>query len=85
MRRLVLPAIVAASLVAAPFAFAAESATGTVKSFDMKAHTLTLDSGITYQLPAGFKDPGLKKGEAVKVSWDMKGGKHQAESVTIQK
>lgn len=111
MRRLYLPAIAAAALVAAPLAFAAgtgsmssgtqtqgtaagtatssqyknsaggnasasgasamseeESLTGTVKSFDNKAHTVTLDN-VVFQLPTGFKDPGLKKGEQVKISW----------------
>ena len=58
------PALMAAALAASPFAFAAETATGTVKSFGMNAHTLTFEPAISDQLPANFKDPGLKNGES---------------------
>jgi Cu/Ag efflux protein CusF len=86
MRALLVPAAAAALLATAPFALAAgQTATGTVKAFDMKAHTLTLNDGTLYQLPAGFKDPGLKSGEKVQVSWDMQSGKHEASKVTIVK
>ena len=51
----------------------------------MKAHTLTLNDGVVYQLPAGFKDPGLKAGAKVEVSWDMQAGKHEASKVTLAK
>jgi hypothetical protein len=86
MRALLVPAAVAALLATAPFALAAgQTATGTVKAFDMKAHTLTLNDGVVYQLPSGFKDPGLKSGEKVQISWDMKSGKHEASKVTIVK
>lgn len=85
MRGLVFPAVIAAVFAAAPLAFASETTAGVVKSFDMKAHTLTLDNGTIYYLPAGFKDPGIKDGTKVSVVWDMKYGKHEADSVTIQK
>ena len=85
MRGIVIPAVVAAALAAAPFAFAAEVATGAIKSLDMQAGTLTLENGTTYTLPAGFKDPGLRKGEKVSVVWEMKDGKHEASAVTIVK
>ena len=85
MRGIVFPAVVAAVLTASPFAFAAETATGAIKSFDIKANTLTLANGAVYYLPSGFKDPGFKNGEKVSVVWEMKDGKHQASSVTIQK
>jgi Cu/Ag efflux protein CusF len=85
MRGFIVPALVAVTLAASPFAFAAETATGAIKSFDMKAHTLTLENGTTYMLPAGFKDPGFKKGEKVSVVWEMKDGKHEASAVTIVK
>ncbi len=84
MRRFVAPAVIAAVLTASPLAFAADSATGVIKSMDSKAHTITLDNGVTYQLPANFQ-PMLRTGEKVKVSWEMKNGKHQADSVVIQK
>ncbi|WP_438749638.1 DUF1344 domain-containing protein [Pararhizobium sp. O133] len=61
-------------------AFAANTATGTVRAFDAK--TLTLKDGTSYMLPASFKDPGIKVGEKVKVAYDMIGKKHQATAVT---
>lgn len=85
MRGIVIPAAVAAVLAASPFAFAAETTAGVIKSFDMKAHTLVLEEGTTYYLPAGFKDPGFKKGKKVSVVWEMKDGKHEASAVTIVK
>ena len=56
-----------------------------VKSFDMTKHTLTLADGTIYQLPAGFKDPGLKAGAKVAVIWDMIGSDHKASAVTLTK
>ena len=85
MRALIVPAVTAAFLATSTLAFAAEMATGTVRSFDLTTHTLTLDNGTVYTLPASFKDPGLKVGETVSISWEMKDGKHMADTVTIQK
>lgn len=62
---------------------AAQSAIGTVKAFDLKAHTLTLSDGKVYQLPATFKDPGLKVGNKITVHWKMDGAKYDATSVTL--
>lgn len=80
----------AASTTAAPVGkpvavapMAAQSISGTVKAFDLKAHTLTLDNGIAYILPATFKDPGLKVGEKVTVKWQMNGKIYDATSVTV--
>ena len=47
--------------------------------------TLTLADGSVYTLKKGFKDPGLKAGEKVQVSWDMNGAKKIAEQVSIEK
>lgn len=85
MRSLVIPAFVAGMVVAVPLALATQQATGTVKSIDMNAMTLTLSDGTTYRLPASFKDPGLKPGERVQVSWTMQNGQHDATSVIIVK
>jgi hypothetical protein len=54
-----------------------------VKSFDLAKHTLTLDNGVTYVLPATFKDPGLKNGGKVTLKWHMKGTEYDADSVTM--
>jgi Cu/Ag efflux protein CusF len=85
MRKFLFP-ITAAALIASSMAvFAAETATGTIKAFDLTALTLTLEDGTVYTLPAGFKDPGLKVGEKVSVGWTMVDNKHHADTVTISK
>jgi hypothetical protein len=86
MRSFILPAVFVLMTAAAPMAFAAATTTdGVVKSFDTKTMALVLDNGISYKLPIGFKDPGLKAGEKVAVVWDMTGAVHEASAVTIVK
>lgn len=86
MRNFVFP-VAAAALIATSFAaFAADTmTTGAIKSMDLAKHTLVLDNGITYTLPATFKDPGLKVGEKVTVGWMMNGKLYQADTVAIAK
>ena len=88
MRGIVFPAVIAtlaATVVAtAPLAFAANETTGIVKALDAKAHTLTLDGGAIYYLPAKFSEPGLRAGEKVSVVWNMENGKREASSVMIE-
>jgi len=55
----------------------------TVKSFDLKARTLVLADGTSYELPLDFKDPGLKIGEKVTVHWKHSGAMNEVTSVTI--
>lgn len=99
MRKFVTPLLIALVAVAPGAAFAAttaapaakpavtsqadQSISGTVKAFDLKAHTLTLADGKIYQLPVAFKDPGLKAGEKVTVHWKMNGSAYEATNVTI--
>lgn len=85
MRAFIIPAAIAALIAGAPLAMAAQMTTGHVKAFDAKTNTLTLKNGTAYMLPVGFKDPGLKAGSKVQVSWDMQGGKHEASAVKIVK
>jgi Cu/Ag efflux protein CusF len=86
MRKLVLPAAIAALLATSAIAFAAtHSASGTVQSFDAKAMTLTLKNGTAYMLPKSFKDPGIKAGDKVSISWDTRNGSNVAEKVRILK
>lgn len=85
MRRNFAATALVALLVAAPMVQAATMTNGAIKAFDLKAMTLTLDNGISYKLPAGFKDPGLKVGEKVTIAWAMKGADHDASAVTILK
>ena len=84
MRTKFLPLAVAVVALSTAAAFAAVT-TGSIKTLDMKAMTLTLDNGSTYILPTGFKDPGLKVGEKVSVTWALVKGKNQVSAVTIVK
>lgn len=86
MRNFTFP-VAAAALIATSFAaFAADTmTTGTIKSMDLAKHVLVLDNGITYTLPAAFKDPGLKVGEKVTVGWVMNGKAYDADTVVIAK
>lgn len=65
--------------------FTAHRTTGTVKSVDANAGTLTLSNGTRYYLPASQKGSELKSGEKVRIAWMMKSGKHEASSVTAVK
>jgi Cu/Ag efflux protein CusF len=87
MRNILIPAAAAALLATSALSFAAaqQHATGTVKAFDSKAMTLSLDNGTTYMLPKTFKDPGLKAGEKVNVAWEQSGSNKMADTVTITK
>lgn len=85
MRSRLLPALVAASLALAGAAHASVTTHGHIKSVDMKAHTVTLADGTVYQMPANYKDPGLKAGDKVAILWDMKGTAHDATSITRDK
>jgi hypothetical protein len=88
MRKLILP-LTLALIAAAPGAAFAASTTAApaprpaASSQADQAHTLTLADGKTYQLPANFKDPGLKMGEKITVHWKMDGAKYDATSVTL--
>lgn len=82
--RVLLSNLAIVALLSVPAAaVAAQTASGTVKSYSPSHMTLTLANGTTYILPKGFKDPGLKAGEKVSVSWDMVGKKHEAHAVKI--
>jgi len=87
MRAYLVPLALAASIAAAPMAFAAaaHSSTGAIKAYDAKAHSITLADGTTYMLPAKFKTSDLKVGEKVEVSWVMKGDKHDATQIKFLK
>jgi len=86
MRKLIVTAAAATLLASGTMAFAAvKHTTGTVKSFDGMAKSLVLDDGSAFMLPKTFKDPGLKAGEKVRVSWDMSGKDKVAEVVKILK
>ena len=86
MRKLIVSATAAALLASGSVAFAAvRHTTGTIKSYDGTALSLVLDDGSTFTLPKTFKDPGLKAGEKVRVSWDVSGKNKIAEAVKVVK
>ncbi len=85
MRTLLIPAAAAAILATSSLVFAATQTSGTVKTYDGHAMTLTLADGSVYTLKKGVKAPALKAGEKVSVSWDMSGSKKIAEKVTVVK
>jgi Protein of unknown function (DUF1344) len=83
MKRLVISAAIAAVVASSSLAVA-DQASGTVKAFDAKAMTLTLQDGSEYYLPQTFKDPGLKAGEKVSITWAMQNSERMASAVVIQ-
>jgi len=86
MRKLIMSVAAAAVLASGGAAFAAvKHTTGTVKTYDGTAMSLVLDDGSTFTLPKALKNPGLKAGEKVRVSWDMSGKHKIAEAVRIVK
>lgn len=86
MRKLIVSAAAVALLASGSMAFAAvKHMTGTVKTIDATAKSLVLADGSTFTLSKTFKNPGLKAGEKVSVSWDMSGKNKVAEAVKILK
>lgn len=85
MRTYVVPVALAAMVVSSGLALAAEQTAGVIKTFNSKGHTLTLQDGTMYKLSPSFKDPGLKSGQKVTVTWDMENGQHMASDVRITK
>lgn len=85
MRTYIVPVALAAMVVSSTFALAAEHTDGIIKTFDAMGHNLTLQDGTMYKLPSSFKDPGLKSGQKVTVTWEMEDGQHMASDVRITK
>ena len=85
MRALFASAVILSTIAIVPAAFAAsQSVTGTVKAYHA-GQSLTLANGDTFKLSSGFKDPGIRTGEKVKVAYQKTGKNLQAEMVTIVK
>ena len=83
MRSKFVPFAIMIALGAGSAAMAAETTTtGTIKSVDMKAHSVTLSDGMVYMLPKGTHEKSLKIGEKVAVVWDLKGNAHEASKIT---
>lgn len=72
MRKLVLPLAAAAMVmsVGAAFASSPQTAAGKVESFNVMAHTVILDNGRSYNLPANFDMSKLHVGSSVVLVWE---------------
>ena len=57
-------------------------ASGTIKAMDAKAMTLTLQDGSIFTLPGGFKIDGFKVGEKVSLTYALKNGVKDIETLT---
>jgi len=84
MKRILVPAFAAAAIFVANAAMAAE-ATGTIKSMDTTAHTVTLADGKVYQVPAAVDMTKLKAGEKVKITYAEAAGKMTASAIVAEK
>ncbi len=74
-------ALSAAALLGAVSVANAADLTGTIKSIDTAAKTITLDNGQTFQLGTGVQASTLKVGEKVKVTYTGSGASMQATAV----
>lgn len=85
MRKLVVSTVATLLLAGGSAAFAApHQTTGTIKQFT-SGKSLVLQDGSTFQLAKTFRNPGLKAGEKVSVTWDMSGKNKVAESAAVMK
>ena len=74
--------LVTAALAMGTAGFAAgTAASGVIKALDAKAMTVTLEDGSVYTLPGGFKIDGFKAGEKVTLTWEMKDGKKNIDTL----
>lgn len=85
MRSTLVPFVLIAAVGSTSLAMASTTATGTIKSLDMKDHSITLSDGTTYVLPKSFDEKTLKVGEKVAVLWDMNGKVMDATKITVVK
>ncbi len=81
MRKIMLPALVAVSLVASTAAFAADqTATGAITSLDAKACTVTLGKTV-YQFAEKCDFSKLKTGEKVTITYTVANNKDVASKI----
>jgi len=85
MRALVIVPAAFAALLSLSSLATASTSTATVKAVDMKTMMLTTADGHSYMLPKGFKDPGLKPGEKVRLTWTLHNRQRDLTKATIVK
>lgn len=84
MRRYFAAAISAATILAASSAWA-DTASGTIKSWDDNANTITLTDGQTYHLGPNVYTEGLTAGRDVTITYTSSNGKNEATAVEVAK
>jgi hypothetical protein len=70
MKRSILPAIAALSLIATGAAYASSDAQGIITAMNPARTSITLSNGVTYALPDSARAEGLKVGARVLVFGD---------------
>ena len=83
MRKLLMAAI-GAALFAATNAHAAET-TGTVRSVNTKADSITMSDGKVYALPEGIEAESVRVGEKVKITFTSSHNQNRASALTKAK
>jgi ABC-type sugar transport system substrate-binding protein len=82
MHKLMVALTAGTMLAASSVAALAAEASGAISSIDPTAGTVTLDSGETFVLPAGFDAASLQVGDQVTITYDEgAGGEMQASDV----
>lgn len=81
MRKMFIPALAVTIMAAATGGVFAADTSGTIKSMDTAAHTITLEDGKVYHLAPGTDMSHFKQGEKVQVTFDAKNGMNNASSV----
>jgi hypothetical protein len=74
-------ALAAAVLIGAVSAASAADLTGTIKSIDATAKTVTLNNGDVFKWPSSFSAAGFKVGEKVKVTYTGTGSSMMASEI----
>jgi len=82
MRKSLVTAAFAASIISATAAFAATADVGPIKTLDQAKHQLILTDGKVFTLPAAWKGTGFKVGDKVKVTYQIQNGKMMASEVS---
>ena len=89
MKRLIASAAFAVVLAATSAALAEpQKSTGKVKTYDAATHELNLggkkNADIVYYVPADLKDPGLKPGVKIVVTWELQDEKHMVSAIALK-
>lgn len=81
MRKSLVSAALAASLLTTAAFAASATDIGAIKSLDATKHLVTLADGKVFQAPAGWSFSAYKVGEKVKVTYEVQDGKMMASEI----